>query len=100
MNLFAKLIPLIGGLPHLVMDIERVHAAKSGDEKKSAAMQIVLDSLGIVEATAPTHAAKIHAVAEGVSAAIDGIVHALNAAGVFHKAPAPAQLSEGQASGG
>lgn len=94
MSLFGKLIPLIGGLPSLVMDIERIHAGKSGADKKAAAMELIGHSLGIVEATSPAHAAQINAVAVGVGAAIDGIVAALNAAGLLHRgAPTAAEPS-------
>jgi hypothetical protein len=66
-------------LPSLIQGIESVYGAKTGDQKKSAALEIVSAAVKMTDAIANKTILDADAFTAGLGTVIDGVVACLNA---------------------
>lgn len=79
MNFLKLLLRGIAVLPGLIQGIESVYGAKTGDQKKSAALEIVSAAVKMADAIANKTIVDADGFSSGLSAIIDGVVACLNA---------------------
>ena len=72
-------------LPSVVQGVEALFGAKTGAQKKDAAMSIVEAAINVVDAVEQKTIVDPTAFTAGLSAVIDGVVACLNAS-IWHKA--------------
>jgi hypothetical protein len=76
LKLFLRAIVLI---PGVIQGTEAMFGAKTGEQKKQAAVEIVGSAINIADAVTMKQIADSSRFTEGLSAIIDGVVTCLNA---------------------
>jgi hypothetical protein len=76
LKLFLRAIVLI---PGVIQGTEAMFGAKTGEQKKKAAVEIVGSAINIADAVTMKQIADSSRFTEGLSAIIDGVVTCLNA---------------------
>jgi hypothetical protein len=76
LKLFLRAIVLI---PGVIQGTEAMFGAKTGEQKKKAAVEIVGSAINIADAVTMKQVADSGRFTEGLSAIIDGVVTCLNA---------------------
>jgi hypothetical protein len=76
LKLFLRTIVLI---PGVIQGTEALFGAKTGEQKKKAAVEIVGAAINVADAVSMKHIADSSRFTEGLSAIIDGVVTCLNA---------------------
>jgi hypothetical protein len=76
LKLFLRGISL---LPSLVQSIESLYGAKSGTQKKEAALSIVSSSINMADAVTAKQIADAPKFTAGLNLIVDGVVECLNA---------------------
>jgi hypothetical protein len=76
LKLFLRAIVLI---PGVIQGTEAMFGAKTGEQKKKAAVEIVGSAINIADAVTMKQIADSSKFTEGLSAIIDGVVTCLNA---------------------
>jgi hypothetical protein len=76
LKLFLRMIVLI---PGVVQGTEAMFGAKTGEQKKAAAIELVGTAIRLTDAVTAKHIADEKKFTEGLSAVIDGVVTCLNA---------------------
>jgi hypothetical protein len=76
LKLFLRAIVLI---PGIIQGTEAMFGAKTGEQKKKAAVEIVGSAINIADAVTMKQIADSGRFTEGLSAIIDGVVTCLNA---------------------
>jgi hypothetical protein len=76
LKLFLRSLSL---LPSLVQGIESLYGARTGAEKKDAALAIVGSSLNLTDAVTQKHIADADKFTTGLGLIVDGVVECLNA---------------------
>jgi hypothetical protein len=76
LKLFLRAIVLI---PGIIQGTEAMFGAKTGEQKKKAAVEIVGSAINIADAVTMKQIADSSRFTEGLSAIIDGVVTCLNA---------------------
>lgn len=79
MNFLKLFLRGIAVLPSLIEGIESVYGAKTGEQKKSAALEIVSAAVKMADAVANKTIADADSFTAGLSTVIDGVVACLNA---------------------
>jgi hypothetical protein len=79
MNFLAKLLRGVAFIPAVVHGIEALFGAKSGNDKKEAAMSFIGSALSITEAVTNRDIVDDGKFREGLGKVIDGVVQCLNA---------------------
>jgi hypothetical protein len=79
MNFLGKLLNGIAFVPAIVHGIEALFGAKSGGEKKEAALSFVTSALSMSEAVTAKNIVDEQKFRDGLSKIIDGVVQCLNA---------------------
>ena len=82
LNLFLRGVTLV---PSVVQGVEALIGAKSGAQKKDAALNIVSSAINVTDAVANKTVLDGAAFTAGLSQVVDGIVACLNAS-LWHKA--------------
>ncbi len=76
LRLFLRSIAL---LPSLVQGVEALYGAKTGAQKKDAAIEIVGSSINMADAVSSKQIADSGKFTAGISMIVDGVVACLNA---------------------
>jgi hypothetical protein len=76
LKLFLRGISL---LPSLVQGVEALYGAKTGVQKKDAALAIVCSSINMADAVSTKQIADSSKFTEGLNLIVDGVVECLNA---------------------
>jgi hypothetical protein len=76
LKLFLRVIVLI---PGVIQGTEAMFGAKTGEQKKKAAVEIVGSAINIADAVTMKQIADSGRFTEGLSAIIDGVVTCMNA---------------------
>ena len=76
LKLFLRSIALI---PSLVQSVELLYGAKTGAQKKDAALSIVSSSINVADAVSQKQIADAPRFTQGLHQIIDGVVQCLNA---------------------
>jgi predicted phage tail protein len=76
LKLFLRSLSL---LPSLIQSVEALYGAKSGAQKKDAALAIVGSSLNMADAVTAKQIADAPKFTAGLSLIVDGVVECLNA---------------------
>jgi hypothetical protein len=76
LKLFLRAVVLI---PGIIQGTEAMFGAKTGEQKKKAAVEIVGSAINIADAVTMKQIADSSRFTEGLSAIIDGVVTCLNA---------------------
>jgi acid phosphatase family membrane protein YuiD len=77
---FLKLfLRSISALPSLVQGVETLYGAKSGVQKKDAAISIVSSSINMADAVSTKQIADAPKFTAGLNLIVDGVVECLNA---------------------
>jgi hypothetical protein len=76
LKLFLRMIVLV---PGVIQGTEAMFGAKTGEQKKQAAVEIVGSAINIADAVTMKQIADSGRFTEGLSAIIDGVVTCLNA---------------------
>jgi hypothetical protein len=76
LKLFLRSISL---LPSLVQGVEALYGAKSGAQKKDAALSIVSSSINMADAISSKQIADSAKFTAGLNLIVDGVVQCLNA---------------------
>jgi hypothetical protein len=76
LKLFLRGISL---LPSLVQGVEALYGAKSGTQKKDAAISIVSSSINVADAVSSKQIADSAKFISGLNLIVDGVVDCLNA---------------------
>ena len=79
MNFLKLFLRGIAVLPSLIQGIESIYGAKTGDEKKSAALEIVSAAVKMADAVANKTILDANGFSSGLGTIIDGVVACLNA---------------------
>jgi hypothetical protein len=88
-KLFLRGIAL---LPSLIQGIESLFGAKTGAQKKEAAISIVGSAINMADAVSSKQIADAGSFSAGLEQIIDGVVACLNAS-IWAKSPAPVEGS-------
>jgi hypothetical protein len=79
MNFFKLFLRGIALLPSLIHGVEAIFGAKSGAQKKDAALEIVTAALNMTDAISQKQIVDAEGFSSGLSQVIDGVVQCLNA---------------------
>jgi hypothetical protein len=79
MTFFAKLLRGIAFIPAIITGIEGFFGARTGNDKKEAALSFIGAALGLTEAIASREVVDDGKFKDGLSKIIDGTVQCLNA---------------------
>ena len=79
MNFLKLFLRGVALLPSLIQGIESIFGAKTGDQKKQAALEIVGSAINLTDAIADKKIADADGFSEGLGKVIDGVVQCLNA---------------------
>ena len=79
MNFLKLFLRGIAVLPSLIQGIESIYGAKTGDEKRSAALEIVSAAVKMADAVANKTILDADGFSSGLGSIIDGVVACLNA---------------------
>jgi predicted phage tail protein len=83
LKLFLRTLSL---LPSLLQGVESLYGAKTGAQKKDAALAIVSSSLNLADAVTAKQIADAPKFTAGLSLIVDGVVECLNAS-LWAKSP-------------
>jgi hypothetical protein len=72
-------------LPSLITGVEALFGAKTGDQKKDAALTVVTSAINVTDAITQKQIVDASGFTAGLSTIIDGVVACLNAS-IWHKA--------------
>jgi hypothetical protein len=84
LKLFLRSISL---LPSLIQGVEALYGAKSGAQKKEAALAVVSSSINVADAVSSKQIADASKFTGGLNLIVDGVVECLNAS-IWAGAPA------------
>jgi len=76
LKLFLRSIALV---PSLVQSVELLYGAKTGAQKKDAALSIVTNSINVADAVTQKQIADAPRFTQGLNLIVDGVVECLNA---------------------
>ena len=76
LNVFLKGVAV---LPGLIQGIESIYGAKSGEQKRSAALDVVSSAVKMTDAVANKTIVNADGFTAGLGTVIDGVVACLNA---------------------
>lgn len=76
LKLFLRSLSLV---PSLVQGVESLYGARSGAQKKEAALSIVASSINLTDAVTQNHVADAGRFTTGLGMIVDGVVECLNA---------------------
>lgn len=76
LKLFLRTVALV---PGVIQGTEAMFGAKTGEQKKAAAIEIVGSAINITDAVTMKHIADADKFTEGLNTLIDGVVMCLNA---------------------
>jgi hypothetical protein len=93
MNFLSQLLRGIAFVPALVSGIEGLFGAKTGAEKKDAAMSFLQNALAMTDAVASREIVDAEKFKEGISRIIDGTVECLNSSTWAKSSPQPSAVS-------
>jgi hypothetical protein len=79
MNFLSKLLQGVAFIPAVVHGIEGLFGAKSGNDKKQAALSFISSALGMTDAIAGKEIADPDKFTDGLGKIVDGVVQCLNA---------------------
>lgn len=79
MNFMKLFLRGIAILPSLLQGIENLYGAKTGDEKKAAALDLVSSAIKVTDAVANKTILNADGFTAGLGAIVDGVVACLNA---------------------
>lgn len=79
MNFMKLFLRGIAILPSLLQGIENLYGAKTGDEKKAAALDVVSSAIKVTDAVANKTILNADGFTAGLGAIVDGVVACLNA---------------------
>lgn len=79
MNFLKLFLRGIAILPSLLQGIEAIYGAKSGDQKKTAALEVVSAAIKMTDAVSNKTILNADGFTAGLSTVIDGVVACLNA---------------------
>ena len=79
MNFLKLFLQGVAILPSLIQGIESIYGAKTGAEKKQAALEIVGSAIKVTDAIAAKTILNADGFTSGLSLVIDGVVACLNA---------------------
>lgn len=79
MNFLKLFLRGLALLPSLIQGIESIFGAKTGDQKKEAALEIVSSAINLTDAVAGKKVADADSFSDGLGKIIDGVVQCLNA---------------------
>ena len=79
MNFLKLLLQGLALLPSLIQGVESIYGAKTGAEKKSAALEVVSSAIKVTDAIAQKTIADGDKFSAGLGQVIDGVVACLNA---------------------
>ncbi len=79
MNFLKLFLRGIAILPSLLQGIEAIYGAKSGDQKKTAALEVVSAAIKMTDAVSNKTILNADGFTVGLSTVIDGVVACLNA---------------------
>ncbi len=79
MNFLKLFLRGIALLPSLIQGVEGLCGAKTGAQKKDAALSIVTSAINVVDAVANKQIADSGKFTEGLGQIVDGVVACLNA---------------------
>ena len=85
MNFLTVLLRGVALLPSVVQSVEAVFGAKTGAQKKDAALSIVQAAINVTDAVTQKTIVDSSAFTAGLGAVVDGVVACLNAS-IWHKA--------------
>jgi hypothetical protein len=83
LKLFLRSISL---LPSLVQGVEALYGAKSGAQKKDAALAVIGTSINVADAVSSKQIADSSKFTAGLNLIVDGVVECLNAS-IWAKSP-------------
>jgi hypothetical protein len=84
LKLFLRSISL---LPSLIQGVEALYGAKSGAQKKDAALAVIGSSINVADAVSTKQIADSTKFTAGLNLIVDGVVECLNAS-IWSKSPA------------
>ena len=87
MNFLKLFLRSVALLPSVIQGVESLFGAKTGAQKKEAALSVVSAAINVTDAVAQKTIADAAKFTEGLSPVIDGVVACLNAS-IWHKAKA------------
>ncbi len=79
MNFLKLFLRGIAILPSLIQGVESIYGAKTGEQKKSAALDVVSSAIKMTDAVANKTILNSDGFTTGLSMVIDGVVACLNA---------------------
>ena len=79
MNFLKLFLRGIALLPSLIQGIEGLFGAKTGAQKKEAALQIVASAINVTDAVTSKQIADSGKFTDGLGKIVDGVVECLNA---------------------
>ena len=85
MNFLKLFLRGVALLPSVIQGVEALYGAKSGEQKKDAALSIVQAAIGLTDAVQQKTVIDASGFTKGLSAIVDGVVACLNAS-LWHKA--------------
>jgi hypothetical protein len=88
MNFLALFLRGLALLPSLVQSVELLYGAKTGAQKKDAAISIVSSSINVADAVSSKQIADAPKFTAGLNLIVDGVVECLNASLWAKAAPA------------
>jgi len=86
MNFLSLFLRSISLLPSLVQGVEALYGAKTGAQKKDAALSIVSSSINVADAVSNKQIADSAKFTAGLNLIVDGVVECLNAS-IWAKSP-------------
>ncbi len=84
MNFLKLFLRGVALLPSVIQGVESLFGAKTGAQKKDAALSIVTAAINVTDAVTQKNIADGAGFSAGLSAVIDGVVACLNAS-IWHK---------------
>ena len=79
MNFLKLFLRGIAILPSLIQGIEQIYGAKTGTDKRDAALEIVSSAIKMTDAVAAKNIVKADEFTKGLGTVVDGVVACLNA---------------------
>ncbi len=79
MNFMKLFLRGIAILPSLLQGIENLYGAKTGDQKKAAALDVVSSAIKMTDAVASKTIVNADSFTNGLGMIVDGVVACLNA---------------------
>lgn len=79
MNFLKLFLRGISILPSLIQGVEALYGAKSGEQKKTAALDVVSSAIKVTDAVANKTIVNADSFTSGLGMVVDGVVACLNA---------------------